>query len=168
MKILLFLLCLVSIYGADDCKTGETLIPDCIECGSPDDTECIDCGIGKFVGTNDKSCVTSCGNTFYGDSTAKKCLPCGGNCANCQTTATTCLTCKPTGDFQWLQGSTCLGECGAGKWIHEAGKTCYDTEKQCPEGTVGEKRDNKNYCEPAFGGYLFSGLAIVLALVTLI
>jgi len=86
-------------------------------------------------------------------------------------------TCELNGDYPWLEGSTCVDECNEHKWIYEAGKECFDSANDCPGDTIGKQKDGKNYCvissetggeEPAFGGYLFSGVAIVLTLVTLI
>jgi proprotein convertase subtilisin/kexin type 5 len=74
------------------------------------------------------------------------CTKCHADCLTCSGgTASNCLTCKATGKT-WLNGNTCVAD--------------------CPEGTE-EKEDDKT-CVKSFGDYLFTGVAIILTLLTLI
>ena len=110
------------------------------------------------------------------------CKKCGDYCQVC-TDVDSCTECIEESGHEYLENGECVDECSEDMWIYETGKECFESEEDCPEDTRGEvKEDGKNYCvaittpppppppppPPDFGSYLFSGVAIVLALVTLI
>jgi len=108
MKILLFLLCLVAIYG-------------------------------------------------------QVCVPESDDCATCREYPSLCTGCKSGVTNKYLHDGECVKDCP--DWTDLTKRECIDTKADCPTGYV--INDDKKTCE-SFGGYLFSGIAIVLALLTLI
>ena len=157
----------------DDCLTCKILAP-WLEEG-----KCVvDCAEGKYEHdtTQGKKCLNNCPDTYYKYDADMSCKKCGDYCQVC-TDVDSCTECIEESGHEYLEDGECLDECSEGMWIYEDGKECFESKDDCPEDTRGEvKEDGKNYCvaittpppPPDFGSYLFSGVAIVLALVTFI
>jgi hypothetical protein len=133
MKVLVFLIYLGFIYGANEC------IPGCASCGN--DNLCTRCEEEKVLADDGESCIDTCsGATPYK------------------------ITKKDNGIY--------VSECGTstectGYYIYTEGKACK--QDKCPTGS--EEGDTEKVCvkkSSDFGGYLFSGIAIVLSLLIFI
>jgi len=178
-----------------DCTGFEGYSPvvadnECKKCaqgctGCNKDHYCTACGNNKYVKGN-AECVTETAcigdSHFLTASTPKTCQPCHGTCKTCSGgNIDNCLTCETTEEAKWLEDNKCVEECDPDYWIYKAEYKCFESEDDCPHGYIEEPTEEGKLCKAppsppppqppapaAFGGYLFSGLAIVLALLTFI
>jgi len=84
------------------------------------------------------------------------------HCATCST-PTVCTSCKANAVNKYLNAGACTDVCPA--WTDLTKRVCIAGKNDCGAGYIID--DDKKTCED-FGGYLFSGIAIILALLTLI
>jgi len=162
-----------------NCVTCQGSATNCLTCENP--TPWLQGGVcaGSCLDTKykhdtneGKKCLDECPGGYYEDDYEMTCEKCGEDCKAC-TDGDSCTECIEESGKEYLEDGQCIDKCSEGMWIYVAEKKCFESEDDCPPGTHGEQEEDKNYCvetpaPPSFGGYLFSGVAIVLALVTLI
>ena len=118
--------------------------------GTGGNVACTGCADNNCKTCTKDSCSV-CKDKFYMPTgTNAKCTACDATKCDTCTSATACLSC--TGSL-YVQESTCVDKCGAE----------YDedtTNKKCTKKT--------SNADPNFGGYLFSGVTVLIAVLTLI
>lgn len=118
----------------------------CTSC--PEDTylenkECKD-ECTNYLYEDENTCYDTCPGGTYSVTNTKTCEKCHGDCATCNGSgASNCVTCGETKPY--FHENTCLTEC---------------------PGEL-EPNDEGVCAEASFGGYLFSGFAVLIALLTL-
>lgn len=128
------------------------------ECKPCDSNACSNCMISSNLCTDclsfnpprylkDRSCLSDCGDRFFGDDLSRKCLPCSSTCLRCSgSSSNQCLSCIQTSMNKYLLNNECLAQCPDNLILNKQNNNCEPCPSTC-------STCNNDGCATCPGGY---------------